>query len=118
MRNVAVEALEVRLHGCLDVRRKMMGAFGGMKDLVALFEQRSKYGVTHLEPSFTLALVVGGSERSRLQYELLVAVIVHVRGCQGQQMLVVHHLSMLIRQDFWPANGAFRDSAGFVLDRC
>ena len=118
MRNVAVEVLEVSLHGRLDVRRKMMGAFGGMKDLVALFEQRSKCGMTHLEPSFTLALVVGGSEGSCLQYELLVAVIVHVRGCQGKQMLVVNHSSMLIGQVFWPVNGAFRDSAGFVLDRC
>ncbi len=118
MRNVAVEALKVSLHGCLDIRRKMMGAFGGMKDLVALFEQRSKCGTTYLEPSFTLALVVGGSERFRLQYELLVAVVVHVRGCQGQQMLFVHHLSMLIGHDFWPVNGAFRDSTVFVLDRC
>jgi hypothetical protein len=33
-------------------------------------------------------------------------------------MFIVHHPSMLIRQDFWPVNGAFGDSLGFVLDRC
>ena len=49
MHNVAIEVLEGNSHGCLDVRGKLMGTFGGMKDLVVLFKQRSKCGTTHLE---------------------------------------------------------------------
>ncbi len=29
MRNVTIEVLEVSSHGCLDVRREVVGAFGG-----------------------------------------------------------------------------------------
>ncbi len=61
MRNVTIEALEVSSHGCLDVRREVVGALGGIENLVAFFEQWIKCGVAHLEPSVTLALVVGGS---------------------------------------------------------
>ncbi len=61
MCNVMIEALEVSSHGCLDVRREVVGAFGGMENLVAFFEQWSKCSAAHLEPSITLALVVGGS---------------------------------------------------------
>ncbi len=62
MRNVTIEALEVSSHGLLGCQEGQgVGVFGGMENLVVFFEQLSKCGVAHLEPSVTLALVVGGS---------------------------------------------------------
>ena len=61
MRNVAIEALEISFHCCLDLRSKMVAAYGSMENLVAFFEQWSKYVAAHLEPSTFLLLVMGGS---------------------------------------------------------
>ncbi len=66
MRNVAIEAQEVSLNGHLNVGRKIIGTFGGKKKLVLFFDERSKCGGSHLEPSFTLMLVVGDSEHACL----------------------------------------------------
>jgi hypothetical protein len=88
-----------------------------MWDLVALFDKGGKCGATHLKPSFALAFVMCGSEGPRLQNDLLIAVVVHVRSCQGQQMFVVHHVSMFVSQNFGPVDCTLKDSTGFEFDR-
>ncbi len=96
MHNVMVEAFEISLHGCLDLSGWVVGAFGCIENLVAFFEERGKCGVAQLKPSFTLALVMGGSEGPPLQNDLLIAVLVHVWSCQGQQVFIVHHAGMFL----------------------
>jgi hypothetical protein len=116
MCNVAVEAFEISLYGCLDVGREMVVAFGSMKDLVALSKKRVKHGAAHLEPPITLSFVVGGGECPRLYDCYLIAVIIHVSMCQQQQVLIVHHFSMIIREDFGPVDGALGHSIVLELD--
>jgi hypothetical protein len=118
MCNVAVEAFEVDSHGCLDVKRDMVGPFGSMKDLVALSKEWGKRGTAHLEPPITLLFVEGGSECPRLSDCFLIAVMIHVSVCQRQQVLIVHHLGMIIREDFGPVDGALGHSIVLELDGC
>ncbi len=97
MCDVTIELLEVTLHGGMDGRRKMVSALKCMKYLVTLSEEGSQSGTTHLEPADALLLVMGGGESARLQYCLLVRIIVHVIVGNLKEMFIVHHSSVVIR---------------------
>ena len=97
MRNVTIESFEFTVHGGMDGRRELASAFKCMKYLATFGEEGSQSGTTHLESARALFLVMGGGESARLQYCLLVQIVVHVIVGNLKEMFIVHHSSVVIR---------------------
>jgi hypothetical protein len=97
MHNVTIESFEFTVHGGMDGRRELASAFKCMKYLATFGEEGSQSGTTHLESARALFLVMGGSEGTRLQYCLLVRIVIHVIMSSLKEMVIVHHSAVAIR---------------------
>jgi hypothetical protein len=118
MGDMSIQLLEVGTHGFLDHGRKMMALVGGMEDLIAFLEERSKGSTAHLKPPITLLFVVSCSEHACFQNDLLIVVIFNSWGSLGEEVFIVDHLGVLVGEYFWPVNGAsVHGSTGFKFHR-
>ncbi len=90
-----------------------MTAVGGMKDFIALLEERGKCGSAHLKPTFALAFVAGCSERACLQYDLLVIIVFNPRSGEREGVLIINHLGVLVGEDLGPVNSTAGYGTGF-----
>ena len=92
-----------------------MTVVGGMKDFVALLEERGKCGLAHLKPTFSLALafVVGCGEHACLQYDLLVIIVFNPRSGEREEVLIVNHPGVLVSEGLGPVNSTAGYGMGF-----
>ncbi len=90
-----------------------MTAVGGMKDFVALLEERGKCGLAHLKPTFALVFVVGRGEHACLQYDCLVIIVFNPLSGEREEVLIINHLGVLVGEDLGPDNSTPGYGTGF-----
>ncbi len=91
----------------------MVTLVGGMKYFVVFLEEGGKNSLAHLKPTFALAFVVGCSEHACFQYDLLIIIVFNPQSSEGEKVLIVNHLGVLIGEDLWPVDSSAGHGTGF-----
>ena len=100
MGNVTFESFQVSLHCLTNIRRDMVVPPDCMEDVIAFGKLRSKSSSAHLKPSVAFTLVMCGSKCTHLKYGFLVCIIIHVISGELEEMFIVFHSSMVVRENF------------------